>query len=196
MIADASFTSTGLNYFHTVVPAVIHFNQTFIDTGRIESLEQWQKIAVPELKTVWKNSRSWRVALGIASSLSSIKHSQHLDDRSAFRLWASQASLDQWQRDPLGNIPGVGINTFQYLRMMGGIDTVMPDKIVKKIMREIHVQSGMSMPEDDAGFILYMERLGQQTGYRAIELCWMTWLVRSEASLMKTSKFSAILGNI
>jgi len=38
------------------------------------------------------------------------------------------AKLENWREDPIGRIKGVGLITFQYLRMMGGIDTVMPDK--------------------------------------------------------------------
>jgi hypothetical protein len=33
----------------------------------------------------------------------------------------------KWWEDPVGSIKGVGLVTFQYLRMMGGVDTVMPD---------------------------------------------------------------------
>jgi len=41
----------------------------------------------------------------------------------------------------IGRIKGVGLVTFQYLRMMGGIDTVMPDKIVKGVINKILVKA-------------------------------------------------------
>jgi dephospho-CoA kinase len=38
---------------------------------------------------------------------------------------------------------------FQYLRMMGGVDTVMSDKIVKRVVNEISVKLGLKPVEDD-----------------------------------------------
>jgi hypothetical protein len=38
---------------------------------------------------------------------------------------------------------------FQYLRMMGGVDTVMPDKIVKRVVNGILVKAGLEPVEDD-----------------------------------------------
>ncbi len=196
MVVDASFTSIGLNYFLTVVPAVKHFYQKFIETGSIPCLEALRDAQLAELQTMWKNRRSWHVAQRIATYLSEIKQNRHLDDKNAFRLWAADASLSRWQKDPVGMINGVGINTFQYLRMMGGIDTVMPDKIVKKIMKEIHARSGIDLPDNNMEFVIYMENLARETGRPAIELCWMTWLIQSEASLMNKEKYASLLDNI
>lgn len=196
MIADAAFTSTGLNYFLTVVPAVLLFNQIFLETGRLPTTEQLCHIPEAELQTVWKNRRSWQVAQNICAYLTSRRQAGCEDDREALRSWATDSSLAEWKNDPIGSINGVGINTFQYLRMMGGIDTVMPDKIVKKILGKIHNEAGIDIPYTDMEFITYVEQLAPRTGYRAIEFCWMTWLVQSEAALMETNKYTSILENI
>ena len=87
---------------------------------------------IDELKTVWRNRRSWGDARGIASHLSKLS----VDDKIALRTWARNAKLENWREDPIGRIRGVGLINFQYLRMMGGVDTVMPDKIAK--MRLFH----------------------------------------------------------
>ena len=92
-------------------------------------------------------------------------------------LPVGQSRLDTWQSDPIGRINGVGINTFQYLRMMAGIDTLMPDKI-------------------DIDFVRLAERIAKQTGYKAIELCWMTWLIQSEAGVARIKKYSRVLERI
>jgi hypothetical protein len=42
-----------------------------------------------------------------------------------------------------------GLIAFQYLRMMGGVDTVMPDKIVKRVINEILVKAGLEPVNDD-----------------------------------------------
>ena len=196
MVLDAAFDSIGLNYFQSVVPKVELFRQKYVETGRITSLEELATNSDTELKEIWKNQRSWKVARETAAYLASLKQKHGLDDRSALIHWARRAPLSGWEQDPIGSISGVGINTYQYLRMMGGVDTVMPDKIVKKVIFEILDKAGIPRPQTDIDFILLLEKLAPRTGYRAIELCWMTWLVQSEAGLSRTEKYAGLLPQI
>ena len=136
------------------------------------------------------------MAKAVASYLAKIKRENGLDDRQALIQWAKHARLDDWEKNPIGEIKGVGINSFQYLRMMGGIDTVMPDKIVKRIIAEILAKANMKMPSTDVDFVRLMERMSPEVGYRAIELCWMTWLIQSEAGLSRMEKYSTLLPKI
>ena len=137
MLVDAAFTSIGLNYFQSVVPRVEQFRQEFVETGKIRSVEELVAADDAELEKVWKNKRSWHMAKSVASYLARLKKEKGFDDRQAFIHWAKNASLDNWESDLVGRIKGVGINSFQYLRMMGGVDTVMPDKIVKRVIAEM-----------------------------------------------------------
>ncbi|KXA95173.1 hypothetical protein AKJ65_02335 [candidate division MSBL1 archaeon SCGC-AAA259E19] len=62
-----------------------------------------------------------------------------------------------------------------------GVDTAMPDKIVKRVIENILGEAGQDMPtEDDDEFVETVDRIAFLIGYRTIELCWMTWLVQSE----------------
>ncbi len=78
----------------------------------------------------------------------------------------------------MGRINGVGLITYQYLRMMGGVDTVMPDKIVKRVINEILESAGIQTVNDDFEFIRTVEEIAKICKYRPIELCWMTWLIQ------------------
>ena len=198
MVLDAAFTSVGLNYFQIVVPRVERFRQEFVRTGEIDNLEGLMSIDPNDEKVeeIWKNKRSWNIAKSIASYLVKIKHKNNFDDRQAFAHWARQTRLDTWQDDPIGGINGVGINTFQYLRMMAGIDTLMPDKIVKKVIGEILGKAGMEMLSNDIDFVKLVEKIARETGYKAIELCWMTWLIQSEAGVTRIKKYSRVLERI
>ncbi|UCH52118.1 MAG: hypothetical protein JSV54_04220 [Chloroflexota bacterium] len=196
MVVDAAFTSIGLNYFQAVVPKVDKFRQEFVETRKIRTLEDLATASDDELESVWRNKRSWHMAKSVASYLAGIKREKGLDDRQAFTYWAKQAQLDGWEKDPIGQINGVGINSFQYLRMMGGIDTVMPDKIVKRVIAEILTKANMEMSSTDIGFVRLMDRMAQDTNYRAIELCWMTWMVQSEAGMSRMEKYSRLLPDI
>jgi len=196
MVVDAAFTSIGLNYFQAVVPKVDKFRKEFVEQGKIRILEDLPSAGDKELESIWKNRRSWQMAKSVACYLAEIKREKRLDDRQALIYWANHARLENWEEDPIGEIKGVGINTFQYLRMMGGIDTVMPDKIVKRVIGEILAKANMQMPPTDIGFVRLVEQIAEDTGYRAIELCWMTWLIQSEAGLSRIEKYSTLLPRI
>ena len=196
MVVDAAFTSIGLNYFQSVVPKVDKFRQEFVEPGRIHTLEDLATAKDYELEKIWRNKRSWQMAKSVASYLARIKNDKGLNDRQAFICWAEHAQLDDWERDPVGEIKGVGINSFQYLRMMGGIDTVMPDKIVKRVIAEILAKANIEMPSTDIDFVRLMENIAPEVGYRAIELCWMTWLVQSEAGMSRMEKYASLLPRI
>jgi hypothetical protein len=196
MVVDAAFTSIGLNYFQAVVPKVEKFRQDFVESGKIRSLEDLAAADDAELEKIWRNKRSWQMAKSVASYLGEVKRDKGLDDRQAFIYWAKHARLDGWEKDPIGKIKGVGINSFQYLRMMGGIDTVMPDKIVKRVIAEILTKANMEMPSTDIDFVRLMERMAPEVGYRAIELCWMTWMIQSEAGMSRMEKYSLLLHKI
>ena len=192
MVVDAAFTSIGLNYFTAVVPKVEEFNKEFVENGKIKNLKDLAEADVSGLRKVWRNKRSWIIAKSIASYLSSLSD----DDKSALRTWARNAKLENWREDPIGRIKGVGLITFQYLRMMGGIDTVMPDKIVKRVINEILVKAGLEPISDDIEFIRKAEEVALACGYKPIELCWMTWLIQPEGKMMRMEKYSSILSKI
>jgi len=192
MVVDASFTSIGLNYFTSVVPKVKEFSEKFVETGKIKNLKELALADFEELLEIWRNRRSWSVAKEVASYLSTLSD----DDKTALRKWAKNARLESWKEDPIGRIKGVGLVTFQYLRMMGGIDTVMPDKIVKKVINEILVKAGLEPINDDIEFIERAEKIALLCGYRPIELCWMTWLVQSEGKIMRMEKYLDVLPKI
>ena len=192
MVVDAAFTSIGLNYFTAVVPKVEEFSKKFVESKKIRSLKDLANADIDELRTVWKNRRSCIIAKEIASYLSTLSN----EDKMALRTWAKNARLENWRKDPIGRIKGVGLITFQYLRMMGGIDTIMPDKIVKRVVNEILVKADLEPVNDDIEFIKKAEEVALACGYRPIELCWMTWLIQPEGKTMRMEKYSSILSKI
>jgi hypothetical protein len=198
MILDASFTSIGLNYFNTVVPKVLEFRDKYIKTGLIVNLEDFLPIDIMELKKIWRNERSLHTGREITAYLVKLKGDMNLsNDRETLRVWARGADLDNWMRNPIGRIRGVGINTFQYLRMMGGIDTVMPDKIVKRVITHLLKEAGEEIRfSNDIEFVKVVHGIASKIGYRPIELCWMTWLIQREGELLRMEKYREILKEI
>jgi hypothetical protein len=171
MVVDAAFTSIGLNYFTAVVPKVEEFRRKFVENGGARNLKELAEADVEELRKVRRNRRSWNIAKEIASYLLTMGGG---DDRLALRTWAGNAKLEEWRKDPIGRIEGVGLVTFQYLRMMGGADTVMPDKVVKRVINEVLEMVGHEPVNGDIEFVKKAEQVALACGYRPIELCWMT----------------------
>ncbi|WP_456478741.1 hypothetical protein [Geoglobus ahangari] len=182
MVVDAAITSVGVNYFSVVVPRVLQFKEKFVDSGEISTLEDLVRADESRLYSVWRNRRSWSVAKGVAEELL-----EHGDGVEALRRWASKAELESW-REWL-KVSGAGINTFQYLRMMGGVDTVMPDRIVRRFV-ERHV----SAPKNQVEFVRFAEDIARDHGYMAVELCWLSWLSSYDDERIR--KYSALLEKI
>jgi hypothetical protein len=193
MVVDAAFMSIGLNYFTAVVPAVAEY-EVWMQEGRAPStLEEMAKLSYDTLAPLWKNRRSWHLAREVAACLLR----GDANDAHALRSWAATAPLEAWKQDPVGAIKGVGINTYQYLRMMGGVDTSMPDKIVRRVIAAIVLEAEVTLPTtDDIELIKTIDAISRISGYRPIELCWMTWMIQSEGKTMRMDKYRDLLQRI
>jgi len=174
MVLDAGFTSVGLGYFRSVVPAV----QRFDSWGQITTLRELQDTDVESLRLFWKNRRSWQVARSVASYLVWLQEERAMSSElDALACWARESRAANWKDDPVGRIRGVGIGTFQYLRMNGGVDTAMPDKIVRRVVGKIFRDAGRELEANgDLELIETVKELGRATGYRSLDICWMCWL--------------------
>jgi hypothetical protein len=60
--------------------------------------------------------------------------------------------------------------------MQAGVDTTMPDKIVKKAMQQYFNVNA----DDDIAFIKRMEAFSRESGYSQILICWAIWLKESD----------------
>jgi hypothetical protein len=197
MIVDAAFTSIGLNYFTAVVPKVMKFKEEFIDCGKVKNFRSLSDLPQEKVENIWRNRRSWQVVKYVASYLYELGKTENLDDQRTLRLWAANSNLENWRQDPIGRIKGVGLITFQYLRMMGGIDTAMPDKIVRKVIRQILNETRVDMPiEGDIELIRSIQKIADLSGYRPVEICWMTWLIQPEGNVMRMEKYHNLLDKI
>lgn len=193
MIVDAAFMSIGVNYFTLVVPAVAEYERQIVSGKAPGTLPELAGIRYEDVAHVWKNRRSWNVAREVAACLAD----GTADDRAALRSWAAAASLSRRADDSVGAVSGVGINTYQYLRMMGGVDTSMPDKIVRRVIDQVLNEAGVDLPtRADQDLVDTIDTVALGTGYRAIELCWMTWMVQSEGKVVRMDKYRELLKKI
>ena len=197
MVVDAAFMSIGLNYFTAVVPGVAAYEQQMLKGNVPGSLMELSELRYETVAPLWKNHRSWEMAKGVAAHLSSASISADATDKDTLRSWAANAPIASWLNDPVGMVKGVGINTYQYLRMMGGIDTSMPDKIVRRVIAQIVAEAESDLPvNDDLELVGTIDLIGRVTNHRPIELCWMTWMLQSEGKTMRMEKYRDLLTRI
>ncbi len=195
MVLDASFTSIGLNYFNTVIPAVLRFKENFYDTNKITNFNDLVNYDIEKLKVIWKNERSWNVAKNISRILSKIDGK---NDRERLRKWAFLNDLDKFKKEDLSKVKGVGIITYQYLRIMGGIDTLMPDKIVIKVINELFKYANINVEQDKniINYIKKIEEIFKSINVEPVKITWMSWLIDSEARKILSGKYNDILNLI
>ena len=131
------------------------------------------------------NGRCWGVAVKVCEFLDRVRTENMLPgDFAALRFWAENAKYKEWRADPIGQISGIGLITFQYLRMQAGIDTTMPDKIIKRAVGRVF---GISA-RNDQDFIMEMELLSRKIGCSQTLLCWAIWLKESDMKMSSWEK--------
>ena len=178
IVVDAALDSVGLHYFNIVVPRVKRFYYDYVTTGELSSLNVLSTLATEDtrLREIMNNKRVWQVAIGMSQVLSGIKIRKGLDtDFDAVRYWAEHANVKDWRNDEIGKINGVGLITFQYLRMQAGIDTSVPDKIIKRVLEQ---EFGVDA-NNDLLFIDEMAQISKAIGYSQIFICWAIWFRES-----------------
>lgn len=173
IIIDAALTSTGLKYFTVVIPRVERFKREFPLT-----LEKFSKLppSYKQFLSIFRNPRVWSVSVEVSKYISQIARVLNLTEFMALKHWAQHADPDNWESDPIGRINGIGLNTFQYLRMQVGVDTTMPDRIIWQWVEQKTKQKFKS-PLD---LIKKTKQFADSIGISQVELCWRVWLSLSD----------------
>ncbi|MCW1301531.1 MAG: hypothetical protein OH316_00100 [Candidatus Parvarchaeota archaeon] len=176
IVLDACLTSSGLNYFNVVVPRVEAFYKDYMRDDANRGID-WalSKRDSMDLLSLFNNKRIWGCFFDILSRLSDSRIKGE-KDMETFKRWAVSADYKSIDSDPIGMIKGVGINTFQYLRMQAGVDTIMPDKIIK---RWIENYTGKKI-KDEFECIDLGAKISKSMKVSPIELCWAVWIKESD----------------
>jgi hypothetical protein len=181
IIVDTALDSVGLNYFKIVVPRVKLFYKSFIEKGKIKSLKDLSNLShkSEQLRNIINHERVWKVAISVAKTIEQMKKENALnDDFVALRYWSTNANYKNWENDPIGNISGVGFISFQYLRMQAGVDTTVPDKIIKKVFKQDFGLETSNYVE----FVEKVKTLSDKLGFSQTMICWAIWLKEADVT--------------
>ncbi len=175
LLAEAAAASTGQRYLTGVRPTAERFRETFVGSGRLDSYAELAAVELDddELVEAFGAERKRRVLLEAADALAG----RAGDDLTALRSWAAEADVYRYDEDPIGAVAGVGPATFQYLRMLAGVDTVKPDPPTVELVEGL--ADGLEDSPLDATeplrTVASCEWLACETGYRRLEIDRIAW---------------------
>ncbi len=173
LVVDTAATTTGQSYFNQAKPQVEDFQDQFVATGDVTTLKELAEIG-DEFKNCLPGERKHRVATEIASYLTDRAETS---DLASLQGWAREANPESYTEDPVGQIRGVGLRTFQFLRMLAGIDAVKPDVHVISFINEISTD----LPEaplkttSDQETLKSCQWLADNSSFSLIEIDQIAW---------------------
>lgn len=176
LLAEAAASTTGQRFRSGIKPTVERFREAFVSSGRVRTFTELAALDVDDddLVEAFGAQRKRRVLCEGARVLAERAES---DDLEALRGWAATADAYHYREDPIGKISGVGPASFQYLRMLAGIDTAKPDPQVTRFVDAL--ASEVDTPYLDASeplrAVASCEWLAVATDYRAIEVDQLAW---------------------
>ncbi|GAB7190949.1 hypothetical protein NUM3379_16560 [Kineococcus sp. NUM-3379] len=154
-------------YTTRVLPRVEKFRQT----QAAASLTLLARLGPGELG--WVRGEADTVQ-AVAEGLCKYSKERGLDDDEGTFRWATDQEPIRyaWRLDPyVGQVKGIGIALFAYLRMRSGVDALKPDVRVRKALNKL----GFAVPVGDAALILVAEAAAEELGLKRLELDQLLW---------------------
>lgn len=176
LVADAAGSASGLNYKNIVKPHVEQFRERFVETGDVTTLADLAELeSDPKFAAEFTVGRP-NIVYEVPQALLERTDSE-TDDLTLLQTWARNADPERYRTDPIGSISGIGIATFQYLRMIAGVDTAKPDIQVEKFIEELRKDHpSFELCTDSKTDVLQSCRwLSEQSTYSLVEIDQIAW---------------------
>lgn len=174
-VVDAAFSSTGLDYKEVVKPAAERFRQEFVESGDVSGLADLRSLkdntAYTEKFGAGRPELVWKIADALLEN-----EAADMDDLSVLQSWAENADPRD-RDDPIRKLDGIGVATFQYLRMIAGANTVKPDIQVERFVEELDTAVPAFDFETDSkvDVLESCRRLADNSEYSLIEIDQIAW---------------------
>lgn len=91
-------------------------------------------------------NEKYNIVVEMLAAIDKLKeNTKEMDDFEVLHKWALGADYRNYKNDIIGGIKGVGLATFQHLRMNFGANTVKPDQRVKEVLKK---EFGLKLTND------------------------------------------------
>ncbi|MFC7215029.1 hypothetical protein ACFQO4_13200 [Saliphagus sp. GCM10025334] len=140
---------------------------SFLDVADLEPDDE-------RLQEVFHADRKCRVFCEVARVLA---NRPEPSDTDALCSWAAEADVYRYDRDPIGDVSGVGPTSFQYLRQLAGIDTARPNAALESLLESVEDDSRTDVIETSEPLrtLASCEWLSLTTTYRPLEIDRLAW---------------------
>ncbi len=191
LVVDAALSATGLNYADVVKPAGAKFKKAFVETGKVTSFDDLIALEndpkFEEQVTAGRPGLAYKIPLTLYEQYPSDK-----DDLIILQDWATNAipeNEENEENDPVRELQGVGLATFQYLRMIAGVDTAKPDIQVTRFLEALEEENlSVNLNTDSQEEVLNSCReLANQTSYSMLEIDQIAWWCESDTTSVSPS---------
>lgn len=182
LLAEAAAASTGQGYVSGVKPAVDSFREAFLESDRVATYADLSTLDIDDadLEAAFGAERKRRILVEGARTLADRPED---DDLAALRAWAETADPYRHGDDPIGGISGVGPATFQYLRLLAGVDAVRPDAHAVHLVDALADETDVVLETGTAlETLAACEWLVIVTDYRRIEIDQIAWWTHADES--------------
>jgi len=115
--------------------------------------------------TGMKDLEKYTIIIELINVINKLKtHSGIVNDYSVMEKWALKSNHINFKEDIIGGIKGIGIATFQHLRMNFGANTIKPDQRVKEVLN----QEFKFYADNDIEYISAVEYIAKIIGKSAL----------------------------
>ena len=130
--------SINRKYYNFVVPRIKYFQDNYSNITTLEKLLNLIKQkGIDGFSECWNYKHNARVEIlyYLVNRLLEISKQYNGDtELSKLKLWASESSPNDYKKF---NVKGIGLATYQYIRMLLGASTVKPDVHIKRTISKI-----------------------------------------------------------
>lgn len=152
--------SINRKYYSFVVPRIKYFEENYPHICTLEQLASLiHELGYEGFHVVWRYKHIARVRTLdslVTKYMNYAKEIGEKDDLVAMRIWAQKSSVVDYKNF---GVYGIGLATFQYLRMMLGVSTVKPDVHIKRAVRY-----ALQRPVSDLEAICLIEKASEAMG--------------------------------
>ncbi|WP_255194557.1 hypothetical protein [Natronobeatus ordinarius] len=194
LLVEAAASTTGQGYFTGVRATVERFRDAFVDPGRVRTFAALAALD-PQDDTLVEAVGAQRKRHVLCAAATVLADRSAGDDLEALRSWAAAADVYRYDEDPIGAISGVGPATFQYLRLLAGVDTVKPDPQAIALVEAVadELESSPLDASEPLRTVASCEWLAIETSYRRIELDQLAWVTFADERELEAAAAAGIL---
>lgn len=158
-------------YYRFVVPRIEYFRKEYETIKDLKGLISLiERYGYGQFDIVWKYKHPQRVVILDNMAKKYLRYKNEVcinNDLLAMKDWAKKSSVNEFKKF---GVRGIGLATFQYLRMMLGVSTFKPDVHIKRA-----VFMALERKANDIEIIELMEKASKIMGVEAIMMDHNLW---------------------